>query len=144
MGFQYKPTEFMLPTSRYDKNKADRAVAFIQNLCHTKGKWAGKRFILLPWQEQIIRDLFGVVKEDGKRQFLTAYVEIPKKTESRSLRRLLRYTCFSPTMSRRLKSTGRLVTGSKPPLYSMWRNKWFKCLRHCINALRLPPPTSVS
>ena len=69
----------MLPTSRYDKNKADRAVAFIQNLCHTKGKWAGKRFILLPWQEQIIRDLFGVVKEDGKRQFLTAYVEIPKK-----------------------------------------------------------------
>ena len=79
MGFQYKPTEFMLPTSRYDKNKADRAVAFIQNLCHTKGKWAGKRFILLPWQEQIIRDLFGVVKEDGKRQFLTAYVEIPKK-----------------------------------------------------------------
>jgi phage terminase large subunit-like protein len=54
-------------------------VAFIQNLCHTKGKWAGKKFILLPWQEQIIRDLFGVVKEDGKRQFLTAYVEIPKK-----------------------------------------------------------------
>lgn len=69
----------MLQTSRYDKNKADRAVAFIQNLCHTKGKWAGKKFILLPWQEQIIRDLFGVVKEDGKRQFLTAYVEIPKK-----------------------------------------------------------------
>lgn len=79
MAFQYKPTEFMLPTSRYDKNKADRAVAFIQNLCHTKGKWAGKKFILLPWQEQIIRDLFGIVKEDGKRQFLTAYVEIPKK-----------------------------------------------------------------
>ncbi|MCX7633241.1 MAG: terminase large subunit, partial [Turneriella sp.] len=79
MAFQYTPTEFMLPTSRYDKNKADRAVAFIQNLCHTKGKWAGKKFILLPWQEQIVRDLFGVVKEDGKRQFLTAYIEIPKK-----------------------------------------------------------------
>ncbi|HFR3767314.1 TPA: terminase large subunit, partial [Streptococcus suis] len=34
---------------------------------------------LLPWQEQIVRDLFGIVKEDGNRQFLTAYIEIPKK-----------------------------------------------------------------
>lgn len=40
----YQPTRFMLPTSHYDKAKADRAVAFIENLCHTKGKWAGKRF----------------------------------------------------------------------------------------------------
>lgn len=69
----------MLPTSHYDKDKADRAVAFIENLCHTKGKWAGKSFLLLPWQEQIVRDLFGIVKEDGNRQFLTAYIEIPKK-----------------------------------------------------------------
>ena len=42
-------------------------------------KWAGKPFWLLPWQEQIIRDVFGVVREDGTRQFRTAYVEIPKK-----------------------------------------------------------------
>lgn len=75
----YKPSSFMLPTSHYDKAKADRAVRFIENLCHTKGKWAGKKFILLPWQEQIVRDIFGIVREDGKRQFLTAYVEIPKK-----------------------------------------------------------------
>ena len=69
----------MLPDSHYDKDKADRAVAFIENLCHTKGKWAGQPFLLLPWQEQIVRDLFGIVKENGKRQFLTAYIEIPKK-----------------------------------------------------------------
>ena len=69
----------MLPDSRYDEEKADRAVAFIEHLCHTKGKWAGKPFLLLPWQEQIVRDLFGIVKENGKRQFLTAYIEIPKK-----------------------------------------------------------------
>lgn len=79
MAFKYIPTQFMLETSHYDKSKADRAVAFIENLKHTKGKWAGKNFILLPWQEQIIRDLFGIVGESGKRQFLTAYVEIPKK-----------------------------------------------------------------
>ena len=47
----------MLPTSHYDKAKADRAVKFIENLCHTKGKWAGKRFWLLPWQEQMIGEI---------------------------------------------------------------------------------------
>ncbi|HGD3218051.1 TPA: terminase large subunit [Streptococcus agalactiae] len=79
MSYHYEPSPFMLPTSYYDKAKADRAVTFINNLSHTKGKWAGNRFDLLPWQEQIVRDLFGIVKEDGNRQFLTAYIEIPKK-----------------------------------------------------------------
>ena len=75
----YQPSKFMLPTSHYDENKADRAVRFIENLRHTKGKWAGKRFWLLPWQEQIVRDVFGIVNEDGTRQFRTAFIEIPKK-----------------------------------------------------------------
>lgn len=34
---------------------------------------------LLPWQEQLIRDIFGIVKPDGNRQFRTAFVEICKK-----------------------------------------------------------------
>ena len=67
----YAPSRFMLPSSHYDKDKADRAVMFIENLRHTKGKWAGKRFWLLPWQEQLVRDIFGIVKENGKRQFRT-------------------------------------------------------------------------
>ena len=44
----YQPSRFMLPTSHYDKKKADRAVTFIENLCHTKGKWAGTRFGYCP------------------------------------------------------------------------------------------------
>ncbi len=79
MDFTYTPSPFMLPESSYDKAKADRAVAFIQNLKHTKGKWDGKPFLLLPWQEQIVRDIFGIVRPDGKRQFRSAYIEIPKK-----------------------------------------------------------------
>lgn len=75
----YTPTPFMLPTSHYDEKKADRAVRFIEMLPHTKGEWEGKPFLLLPWQETIIRDLFGVVREDGTRQFRTAYIEIGKK-----------------------------------------------------------------
>ena len=75
----FQPTRFMLPTSYYDKKKADRAVSFIQGLKHTKGIWAGKPFILFPWQEQIIRDIYGTIKENGYRQFNTAFVEICKK-----------------------------------------------------------------
>jgi phage terminase large subunit-like protein len=76
---KYTPTPFMHRDSTYDKTLADAAVLFIQCLCHTKGVWAGKPFLLLPWQEKIIRDLFGIVKADGWRQFNTAYIEIPKK-----------------------------------------------------------------
>lgn len=76
---KYTPTKFMAKTSHYDKEAADFAVMFIESLCHTKGTWAGKPFELIDWQEKIIRDLFGVVKENGYRQFNTAYIEIPKK-----------------------------------------------------------------
>ena len=76
---RYKPTVFKAKDSHYDKEAADFAVAFIENLCHTKGTWAGQPFQLLDWQEQIIRDLFGILKPNGYRQFNTAYVEIPKK-----------------------------------------------------------------
>jgi phage terminase large subunit-like protein len=36
-------------------------------------------FEFIDWQEQIVRDIFGVLKPNGYRQFNTAYVEIPKK-----------------------------------------------------------------
>ena len=75
----YKPTKFMAKNSSYDKNSADYAVNFIQELCHTKGKWSGKKFELIEWQEQIVRDIFGILKPNGYRQFNMAYVEIPKK-----------------------------------------------------------------
>lgn len=75
----YTPTKFMAEDSHYDKAAADYAVNFIECLSHTKGTWAGKPFELLDWQERIIRDLFGVLKPNGYRQFNTAYIEIPKK-----------------------------------------------------------------
>ena len=75
----YKPTRFMAKNSTYSKDAADFAVSFIKCLCHTKGTWAGKPFDLIDWQEKIIRDIFGILKPDGYRQFNTAYVEIPKK-----------------------------------------------------------------
>ncbi len=65
----------------YDKELAESVAAwFPKYLRHTKGKWAGQPFNLLPWQgDEIIKPLFGTLREDGKRQYKTVYVEIPKK-----------------------------------------------------------------
>lgn len=76
---KYKPSRFMAAGSSYNKELADIAVAFIHCLKHTKGEWYGQPFELIDWQEQIVRDLFGIVKPDGYRQFNTAFVEIAKK-----------------------------------------------------------------
>ena len=63
----------------FNPDLAQRAITFINMLKHTKGEWHGKNFDLLPWQTQIISDVFGTVKPNGYRQYNTAYVEIPKK-----------------------------------------------------------------
>lgn len=76
---KYTPTKFKAKDSVYNKAAADYAVNFIECLCHTKGTWAGKPFELIDWQERIIRDIFGILKPNGYRQFNTAYIEIPKK-----------------------------------------------------------------
>ena len=76
---KYKPTRFMADTSHYDKEAADFVVTFIEQLKHTKGEFYNKPFELIDWQEQIIRDIFGILKEDGTRQFRTVYIEVPKK-----------------------------------------------------------------
>ena len=50
---EYVPTRFMLEDSYYDEEAADFAVMFIEQLCHTKGTWAGKKFKLLDWQNRM-------------------------------------------------------------------------------------------
>ncbi len=60
----------------FDERKARRVTGFIECLKHTKGEFHGKPFKLLPWQEKIIRDVFGTVRDDDHT---TAYIEIPKK-----------------------------------------------------------------
>ncbi len=63
----------------FDQAKADRAINFIKQLKHTKGKWHGVPFTLLPWQEQVLRDIFGTMRDNGYRQYTMAYLEITKK-----------------------------------------------------------------
>lgn len=63
----------------FDETKAARAVKFFSALRHTKGKFHGQAFAPLPWQEKIIRDVYGTVKADGTRQYRFVYLEVPKK-----------------------------------------------------------------
>ena len=65
----------------FSEDKAQRVIRFIECLKHTKGEFHGQPFKLLPWQETVIRDVFGTVRDDNPaiRQYTTAYIEIPKK-----------------------------------------------------------------
>ena len=120
----YKPSRFMLPTCHYDAAKADRAVTFIENLRHTKGKWAGKRFWLLPWQEQIIRDVFGIVDEKGTVSFARLMSKSVRRTASLSLPLRWPCICFLPIMSHLPKSMVRRLTASRHPLFLMLPTRW--------------------
>ena len=64
----------------FDVAAADRAVRFFTAfLRHGKGEWAGKPFLLLPWQERVVRDLFGWKRPDGTRQYRRCYICIGRK-----------------------------------------------------------------
>ena len=62
-----------------DIKKAERAVAFMKLLKHTKGKYARKNFNLIPFQEKIVKDLIGTINEDGTRQYREAFIFLPRK-----------------------------------------------------------------
>jgi len=67
------------PTRPPRNAAAQRAVDVVKNLTHTKGEFAGQPFRLRRWQEDILRRLFGTRLADGRRQYRTCYVEIPRK-----------------------------------------------------------------
>lgn len=64
----------------YDEQAADEIVrAWAQLAVHIKGPLAGQSAPLKPWQENWIRQLYGTLDEDGKRQFRTVFILQPKK-----------------------------------------------------------------
>ena len=65
----------------FKESSADSAVEFFEDyLVFTKGKWAGKPFLLEPWEsDQIIRPLFGWKRADGTRRYRRCYVWVPRK-----------------------------------------------------------------
>ncbi len=58
----------------------ERVLDFIGLLKHFTGEHDGKPFILEPWQQFIVANLYGFYwKNSGQRRFQTAYIEMAKK-----------------------------------------------------------------
>ncbi len=68
------------PGFHFDEADAQRAVDFFaKRLRHVEGLWAGHPFLLEPWQHDIVWNVFGWKRDDGRRRYTTVYVEIPRK-----------------------------------------------------------------
>ena len=64
----------------FDEKQAERVLKFFSFLHHSKGEFAGKPFILAPWEQFIIYCLYGWRrKKDGLRRFKTAFLEVARK-----------------------------------------------------------------
>ena len=64
----------------FDQEEGQRFVAFFERfLHHSKGKWAGDPFILLPWQQFMISSLYGWKRSDGSRRFRTLFCAVGRK-----------------------------------------------------------------
>jgi phage terminase large subunit-like protein len=73
------------PGAAFDDVKAEKALAFFGNLRQIQGQWADEKMALLAWQKELIARIFGVVRADGRRQYRTVYVEIPRKNGKSTL-----------------------------------------------------------
>ena len=62
----------------YDQKKAKKAIKFIENFCHhSKGRSDLIRLEL--WQKAIVSCIFGIVKENGLRQFREVMIIVARK-----------------------------------------------------------------
>jgi len=60
-------------------------IFFERFLQHSKGEWVGQPFVLMDWQYEIIKSLFGWKRADGTRRYRTAYIEVPRKNGKSTL-----------------------------------------------------------
>jgi phage terminase large subunit-like protein len=64
----------------FSQHHADIACNFFECvLKHTQDEWSGKPFLLAPWQEEALTNIFGNLDDEGNRQVQMAYLEVPKK-----------------------------------------------------------------
>lgn len=71
----------------FNKNKANRVIGYIENVCrHSKGKWAGKPITLELWQKAYVEAIYGFVDEDtGLRKYHKAVLFVAKKNGKSTL-----------------------------------------------------------
>lgn len=65
--------------------KGERAVQFLKALRHPKSSAPKRAFQLDPWQERIIRKIYGDTKPDGTRRIKTVFALIPRGNRKTTL-----------------------------------------------------------
>jgi phage terminase large subunit-like protein len=71
----------------FDEVEAVRCVNFIERYCmQWEGDWRDKPFTLEPWQKFALEQIYGWIRKDnGRRRFNKAYIQISKKNGKSSL-----------------------------------------------------------
>lgn len=70
---------------RFSPEAGQRAIDFFGFLHHSKGEWAGQRFVLEPWEQFFVYVLFGWLTPTGTRRFRQALLEIARKNGKSTL-----------------------------------------------------------
>jgi phage terminase large subunit-like protein len=65
--------------------RACEVCIFFETRLTLTADFAGKPFRLMPWVREILRDLFGTLDDEGKRQYRDIYLEVPKKNTKTTL-----------------------------------------------------------
>lgn len=68
----------------FDPTKAERALKFISHLKLT-GDFHGQPFVLMPYMEDIITNVYGTLNENGFRLYRDIYLEVAKKNAKSEL-----------------------------------------------------------
>jgi phage terminase large subunit-like protein len=63
-----------------DQARVDRVTRFVASLRQSKGEWAGQRIALMPWQCDLLRDLYGTVDATGARRYRSAFCLVGRKS----------------------------------------------------------------
>lgn len=88
----FSPYDTRRKGDRFDADEFERVRKFFGLLQHSKGKFAGQAFELLPWQHAALGSLLAWKRADGRRRFTEAMIEVPRKNgKSTMLAGLLLY-----------------------------------------------------
>ncbi|KKL20610.1 hypothetical protein LCGC14_2453730, partial [marine sediment metagenome] len=80
----------------FDEKAAQHVIDFFTEcLTHVKGDMKGQPFILQPWEQAIVANLFGWKQPDGARRYREAFIFIPRKNGKTTLTAgIVLYTLF--------------------------------------------------
>lgn len=127
---------------RYDDNKAVRAINFIEQLSHTKGKWASRyggrnnKIKLEPWQKFHIGSIFGWIRSDGTRRFRRAYIEVARKNGKTTEGAAIANYAFFGDRPRETGPEIYFAATKQEQAALAWRESKMQIIRHPVLAKR--------